>query len=143
MERGLFLSDNRGRPVEIDAQRVLRFDISTDNLLCKERFDMRLNKPFERSCAVNRVICGVNDMILCCVGDLNLQLLILESLIQIGDQEIYDTVNVFLRERLVEYDLVETVEKFGTEAALQQFGYRLSCFLADLTVLCDTLQNGA
>ena len=58
-------------------------------------------------------------------------------------QEIYDAVNVFLRERLVEYDLVKTVEKFGTEAALEQLGYGLSCFLADLTVLCDTLQNGA
>ena len=58
-------------------------------------------------------------MILCCVGDLNLQLLILESLIQIGNQEIYDAANIFLRERLVEHDLVETVEKFGTEAALE------------------------
>ena len=81
-------------------------------------------------------------MILCCVGDLNLQLLILESLIQIGDQEIYDTVDVLLRERLVEHDLVEAVEKFGTEAALEQLENRLSCFLADLTVLCDTIQNG-
>ena len=54
-------------------------------------------------------------MILCCVGDLNLQLLILESLIQIGDQEIYDTVDVLLRERLVEHALVEAVETFGAE----------------------------
>ena len=82
-------------------------------------------------------------MILCCVGDLNLQLLILEALIQIGDQEIYDTVNVFLGEWLVEHNLVEAVEKFGTEASLEQLGNRLSCFLADLSVLCDTLQNGA
>ena len=58
-------------------------------------------------------------MFLCCVGDLNLQLLILESLIQIGDQEIYDAVDVLLGERLVEYDLVKTVKEFGTEAALE------------------------
>ena len=82
-------------------------------------------------------------MFLCCVGDLNLQLLILEALIQIGDQEIYDAVDILLGERLVEYDLIKTVEKFGTEAALEQLGNGLSCFFADLTVLCDTLQNGA
>ena len=58
-------------------------------------------------------------MILCCVGDLNPQLLILEALIQIGDQEIYDSANVFLGERLVEHDLVKTVKEFGTEAALE------------------------
>ena len=70
MERGLFLSDDKGRPVEIDAQRVLRFDISTNNLLCKERFDMRLNKPFERSCTVGRIVSGIDDMFLCVKTDL-------------------------------------------------------------------------
>ena len=62
---------------------------------------------------------------------------------EVCNQKIYDAVDVFLSERLVEHDLIETVEKFGTEAALEQLGNCLSCFLADLTVLCDTLQNGA
>ena len=104
---------------------------------------MRLNKPFERSCTVGRIVSGIDDMFLCCVGDLNLQLLIPESLIQIGDQEIYDTVDVLLCERLVEHDLVKTVKEFGTEAALQKLGYSVPCLIDDLSVLCDTLQNGA
>ena len=119
MERGLILLDDKGRPVEIDAQRALRFNLTPNDLTGKKRFDLGLNESLQRSCTVGRIVSGIDDMFLCCVADLNLQLLILEALIQIGDQEIYDTVNVFLGERLVEHDLVETVEKFGTEAALE------------------------
>ena len=127
----------------IDLQGCFGLNITADDLTCKKRFNLGLYESLQRSCAVDRVVSGVNDMFLSYIGDLNLQLLILQALIQIGDQEIYDTVDVLLRERLVEHDLIETVEKFGTEASLEQLGNRLSCFLADLTVLCDTLQNRA
>ena len=80
-------------------------------------------------------------MFLCCVGDLNRQLLILQALVEVCNQKIYDAVDVFLGEWLVEHDLIETVEKFGTEAALEQFGNRLSCVLVDLSACVDSFKN--
>ena len=102
-----------------------------------------MDETLQGSCTVGRIVSRVNNELLRIVGDLHGDLLILQALVEVCDQKIYDTVNVFLGEWLVEHNLVEAVEKFGTEASLEQLGNRLSCFLADLSVLCDTLQNGA
>ena len=107
------------RTIIVNVNHTVRFNITANDLTCKKRFNLGLNESLQRSCTVGRIVSGIDDMFLCCVGDLKLQLLILEALIQIGDQEIYDTVNVFLRERLVEYDLIKTVQELRAEAALE------------------------
>ena len=44
-------------------------------------------------------------------------------------------------QRLVEYDLIQTVEEFGAEAAAQKLRHTISRRLADLPVFPDARQN--
>ena len=94
------------RTIIVNVNHTVRLNITADDLTCKQCFNLGLDKTLERSCTVGRIVSGIDDMFLCCVGDLNRQLLILQALVEVCNQKIYDAVDVFLGEWLVEHNFV-------------------------------------
>ena len=98
---------------------------------------MALQESLERTSAVNRIVAVINDILLCGIGQFYRQLLVFQTLAQSLNQQVNDTRNILLGQRLVEYNLIQTVEEFRTERAAQQLMYLLFCILTDFTVCAD------
>ena len=125
----------------INLQGCFGDDVPSDDGAGKQGFKLGLNETLKRSCTVGWIVSRIYDKLLCIVGDLHGDLLILQTLVEVCDQKIYDAVDVLLGERLIEHDLVKSVQKLGTETALQQFGNRLTCFLVDLAACVNAIKN--
>ena len=93
----------------IDLQGRFGLDVAADDGTREQGFDLRLNETLQGSCAVGGIVSRVNDKLLCLVAQLDAYLLILQALVEIRNQEIYDTVDVFLGEWLVEHNFVKSV----------------------------------
>ena len=78
-----------------------------------------LEEAAERSRAIDRIVGAVDDEILCILGQIDGELFICKSLVQVCQHQINDVNNVVLGQGLIEYNLVQTVEKFRTERTLE------------------------
>ena len=74
-----------------------------------------LQIPFQRSCAVHRVIAVVYHVFLRLIGQFYLDLTLLQTLVGVCNHQIYDVGDVVLGQRLEHDDLVQTVQEFWSE----------------------------
>ena len=99
--------------------------VARNNRSAEQCLDMALQESLERTSAVNRIVAVINDILLCGIGQFYRQLLVFQTLAQSLNQQVNDTCNILLGQRLVEYNLIQTVEEFRTERAAQQLMYLL------------------
>ena len=95
----------------------------------------------QRTGAELRIVGGIDDILLCGGRQLAAQLLVSQTLVQRGDLEIDDAGDVLLGQRLVEHDLVQTVEEFRTEGVVQERFHGVLRTLGDLTVRADAVKQ--
>ena len=114
------LSDDKLVVLYIDRDRLAGKDAAGQDLLRNERFDRVLDIPAQGPRAELRVIGRVDDELLGAIRELAAQLLIRESLIERIDLQVDDARDICLRERLIEDDLVEPVEKLRAEGVVEQ-----------------------
>ena len=119
---------------------------AADDLLCNHRFDVSLDVPLQGAGAVNRVIAAVDDGILGCVGDDQIQLLVGQALAQVGQHQIDDGADFLFRQALVVDDIVEAVQELGAELPLEQLVDGALCLIRQLvfavgTALFQIFQN--
>ena len=85
-----------------------------------ERFDGALEISLQRTCAEHGVKAAIDDELLCAVGDLKAEALVLKALPERGGEDINDTVKLRLGKRLEADDLVkaawEMTDMFHLEA---------------------------
>ena len=94
--------------------------IAGDYLLCNESFKTALDESSERTCAEIRVVAALDDVVLSLIGNIDVQVFVIETLLEVGEHEVDYLHDIVLCERLVEDYLIETVEEFRTELLLQQ-----------------------
>ena len=102
---------------------------------------MALQVPFERPCAVDRVVSIVDDDLFCSVGHDKFDLFCFQTFLQILHQQVDDAADVLSGQWFIEYNLIQTVQEFRTEAVLQQSIDLFLCLVADLSVRSDTIED--
>ena len=93
------------------------------------------------SCTVLRIVGGVDDEVLGLLGQLTVQLLLRQTPVEGGKLQVDDADDVVLGQRLIEDDLVETVEEFRAERALEKLLHLLLSIKADAAVGVNALQQ--
>ena len=127
----LFIDDNRITGAYISFQ---------DQLGCKG-FHIFLQIPFQRSCAVHRIVAALDNVLLGILCQFNVQIPVCQTFIDIFDKQINNSGNVFFRQRTEHDDLIQTVQKFRTEMRFQFVHNKLFIFRADVSVLIDSFQQ--
>ena len=100
-----------------------------------ERFDGALEISLQRTRAEHGVKAAVDDKLLCAVGDLKAEALVLKALPERGGKDINDTVKLRLGKRLEADDLVKAVEELRPELLMQLSHDLLPCALFDLALI--------
>src|SRR5262245_19639645 len=81
----------------------------------ERRLDLSLNRAFERSCAVIRVITRVHQVLFGGAGQLELNVALGESMAKSIELNLHNLLQVFLRERVEDDDFIHAVEKLRPE----------------------------
>ena len=95
----------------------------------------------ERTRTVLRVISSVDDELLGLRRQLAAQLLVSQTCIERIHLQIDDLDDIFLRQRLIEDDLVQTVQELGAERTLQQLLDLRTGLLGDLAIVGNAVQQ--
>ncbi len=103
----LFRADDQLAVLLVADKRLTGEHIAAQDALRKKRLDRVLQVAAQRSCAELRVIGRVDDKALCRRGQLALELLVGKALIKRRDLQIDDASDVFLRQGLIEDDLIQ------------------------------------
>ena len=93
------------------------------------------------SCTVLGVVGGVDDEVPGLLRQLTLKLLLRQTPVEGSKLQVDDADDVVLGQRLVEDNLVETVEEFRAEGALEKLLHLLPGLRADTAVGVDALQQ--
>ena len=100
-----------------------------------------LEIPAQGPGSVHGVVGGVQDQRFGGIGQLYLETLILQAAVQITQQQVDNAADVFPGQRLVEHDLVQPVEEFGPEGALQKLVHLGAGLGVDFPVRADAVQQ--
>ena len=74
-----------------------------DKLSCYNRFGFGLDKSLYRTCAVDRAVCRIYDIILCALVYGKSDMLVGKSLFEIFEEKLYYLADIILCQRLIEY----------------------------------------
>ena len=110
----LFLCDQLA-VFHCDQDRVTHLYLICQDQLCRQRFHIFLDITLQRTRAINRIICVVYNELLRIRAEFDRKLLIFQTMIQVCDNQIDNTADVILRQRLEQDDLIQTVQKLRTE----------------------------
>ena len=91
-----FLFDCKSSVLAIDLQGRFGLNLAADDGTGEQGFDLRLNETLQGSCTVGGIVSRVNDKLLCFVAQFNAYLSVLQTLVEVSNQKIYDTVDVVL-----------------------------------------------
>ena len=100
-----------------------------------------LEEPAQRPGAVKGVIAVVDDVGLGGGGELHLQLLVGQALVEAPQQQVHDGGDVLLGQGLVAHHLVQAVEELRPEGLLQQGVHLDLGLVGDLSLVVDALQQ--
>ena len=109
------LTANQLFAVIVYRQRTAGCYIIGYQLSCDKRFYLTLYESLERSCTIVGVEAVVDYIVLCGICNSKAYLLIGKTFLKLAEHKIDNTGDLVLAERLVEYDLIKTVEEFGSE----------------------------
>ena len=113
------LSDDKLAIFHVDRDRFAGENAASQDLFRDERFDRVLDIPAQRPRAELRVVRRVDDELLGRICQLAAQLLVGKTAVERVDLQIDDARDIVLRERLIEDDLVEPVEKLRAERVVE------------------------
>ena len=119
----------------------IRVKVAGENFSRDEGLKAALQISAKRSCAVNGIESAVDDELLGGVGNLESEALVRKTLLEGVEHDVDDALEVVFSQRAEEYRLVKTVEKLGTEAAVQFVHDTLACLFRDVTVLVDAVEQ--
>ena len=115
------LTEHKGAAVIVYRQGVALGIAALNDGLGDQGLHAALDEPLDGTCTINTVVGRIDDEVLGGGGDLQLEVLaLLHALAQILQLQIHDLAHLVLGQTLVVDDLIQTVQKFGTELALQQ-----------------------
>src|SRR5215210_812931 len=97
---------------------VVRAELAAYDAARKGVLDVASDSPCQRSSTELRVVALLGEELLGGVGDLDLDALALEVLVQAGEHDVHDLQHVLLGERLEDDDLIHPVEELGSEGSL-------------------------
>src|SRR5262249_43441152 len=93
--------------------------IASEYFSGKRRFDFLLDGPLERARAVSRIVPGAYQVALGGVSEFDCNVAFGEALAQPVELDVDDLGHMLFGERVETDDLVDSIEKFRTEAAAQ------------------------
>ena len=105
--------------VIVDTNYSTRCRIVGNDLSCHKSFYLGLDQSFQRTCTIVDIIALCHNALLGSIGNFQFQLLVFQTFPQLLQQQIYNAEDLGLAQRLVEDDLVQTVQEFRTELQLQ------------------------
>lgn len=106
----------------VDPEYGLGSGILADDVLRDESLELRLNESLERTRTVDRIVARFCDIFLCRVADGESEAIVLKTMPERFKLQTAYRTDIAFGKRAVEYRLVDTVEKFGAEAAAEQGG---------------------
>ena len=106
----------------VDPEYGLGSGILADDVLRDESLELRLNESLERTRTVYRIVARFCDIFLCGVADGESEAIVLKTMPERFKLQTAYRTDIAFGKRAVEYRLVDTVEKFGAEAAAEQGG---------------------
>ena len=125
----------------VDNDNIALVNLAAEYLLSDDGLNVALDIPLERTCAEARIVACVDYRLLCGVGDVEVKLLVLQASLEGSCQQVDDLEYLLLAERLVEHDLVKSVEELRSERLLEQHIHGLPRFLGDLALLVDAVED--
>ena len=88
---------NKSCVLEIDGDFGVGGDIFGYHFPCNERFNRRADKALQGARAVDRVVCSVDDLVLCGIGDAYADTLLGKALGKRAQSEVYYPADILLR----------------------------------------------
>src|SRR5918995_1737571 len=103
----------------VDEDGVIRAELATYDAAAQGVLDVAPYGPRQRSSAELRVVALLGEELLDGVGDLDLDALAFEVLVQASEHYVHDLQHVLLGEGLEDDDLIYPVQELGPEGSLQ------------------------
>ena len=139
--RGFRLFNCKFSVLNGNVYRVALAELVAQYLTRYQRFEIALHITLQRSCAEARVVALVNDELLCFLGDVKPELLFFEALCEVCRLQVDNAEYLRFGERLVEHDLVETVQKFGSKRLLQDLVDMVASVLGDVSAVVYAVKD--
>ena len=117
------------------------FYLICQNHLGCQGLHVLLDITLQRPCTVDRIISIVHDILHSFLRQTDGQLLILQTSVQIGNDQMNDTADIIFGQRLEQDRLIQTVQKFRTEMSPQVVHDCRLCLRLDGAVFVDTVQQ--
>src|SRR3954469_5174109 len=119
--RGDSLPDREGQPVlgAVDDDGIVGPELAADYAATERVLDVAPDGPGERASAELGVVALLGEKLLGRVGDLDVDALALEVLVQAGEHDADDLQHILLGEGLEDDDLIHPVEELRPEGTLQ------------------------
>src|SRR5215510_6471276 len=111
--------------VEIDENGLAVADFAFQDAASERRFDLALDRAFERSRPVIRIIARADQMSARGVGQLQFDVAVGQALSQPVELYLDDLFQMFFRQRVEDDDLVHAIQKFGPEIMAHLFKNRV------------------
>src|SRR5579884_4238803 len=105
--------------VEADPHDVAVAHLAREDLPPERRFDLTLDRALERTRAVRRLVAAAHEVRLRIVGDLQRDPPVAQPFADAVELDLDDLLELVLRQRVEDDDLVDAVEKLRTEALAQ------------------------
>ena len=120
---------------------IIIFYLICQNHLGCQGLHVLLDITLQRPCTVDRIISIVHDILHSFLRQTDGQLLILQTSVQIGNDQMNDAADIVLGQRLEQDRLIQTVQKFRTEMSPQVVHDCRLCLRLDGAVFVDTVQQ--
>lgn len=96
------------------------FDLTGDDFLGDEAFELVLDHAAEGAGTVLRVETAIDEVVFCRLGDLEAEVFVGEALGEIGDEVVKNLADFLAGEGMENDDAVETVDQLGAHDFLQR-----------------------
>src|SRR5262249_56340777 len=103
------------RRVEIDEHGLAVANLALQNAASERRFDLALDRAFERARAVDRVIAGAHQARARRFGQLQADVAFGQAAAQPVELYLHDLFQALFRQSIEDDDLVHAVEEFGPQ----------------------------
>lgn len=141
LQQALFLYNHQFPIPGVYGDGLTRKHLAGEDTLGEHGLYRVLHVPAQRSCAVLGVVGLVHNEVLGGFRQLQMNLLICQPVIQLGNLQVDDAGDVLLGQRLVEHNLIQPVQKLRAEAAAEKPLHLLPGLRGDGAVGADAFQE--
>ena len=125
----------------LNQDRIAHAHTIRENQLRSQCLHMFLQVTFQRPCTVHRIVTIFDNECLGFIGQGNGKFLICQTFIDICNEQVDDSADVALCQRLKQYSLIQSVQELRSEMRTKIMHHCCLCLRADHSVRIDSVKQ--